>query len=935
MLNLENYVAIPQEIKNGIIRSCTLIANDQFDSIEKLTEIMNNDVNTVWISFRCKISGKTFAIGNYYREYSTIGVGRNDIETQLRDLDYLEKQLEKCKKFNVTIVTGDWNCDLNRMAKDSQYDRKRIGTEIVGLMKRNGLKHIDFGITRIGNKNRNEEDGAIDFMFVSNTEIISTKMTTDEYLSHDHRLIYLDVKTERKQRNKKKIKFRKKITDKIACAFELAQELNDANIMMENNPNKIAKMLWDTIEKILNKHSPWAEKEVKEGSRFVPDPEIEELQKVKRKLANFYKFSGEERIERQKEHNRVRNKILSLIKKKERQKVQEKLDTENIWKITERIIHPNQLKENITLKVDDKEIKDPGHIATILNEYYVEKIKNLVEGIDDNLKKDPYQKLTDFMKDKDLSFEFKPIGSAEISKIIRNMKKSRATGMDEVSSEFIKEYEYELLPYLVHLVNRSIITNTFPDAWKIAKVIPLYKNKGSKFDKKNYRPVSNLITFSKILESVLEKQLRDYFEVNALIVKNQYGFRKYRGTNLALLEATTKWKELEAGGKSIGICLFDLSAAFDCLDKDILDKKLEIYGVKEGARKLIKSYLTGRLQVVEIDGNRSNIIEIVTGSPQGSVISPLLYIIFVNDLPLWLDPDVEIVTFADDTSMFIGGEEDQEIIIKLERNSLTVFEYFSSNNLVANKDKTCFMFMDKNQNRKDQKELNIGGTIVKESESDKLLGLRIDRKIEWKEQVKDVENCLNHRVYKLKKIRPYVSGNQLNTIANGIAMSKIQYSCSSYANSYVDNTGICKQSEVTKRLQKCQNNVLRAITGNRLSSRVPISKMLDDTGFLSVNQMIAKQQLLCGWNVVKNKIEPLNEMVCGDQRDELTSLRSSSLNHIRPNCKNDFSFPKQLKQLWNHNKLDAEFRNTDKKSVAKRIAKSFVKETVPKLPWKK
>ena len=167
-------------------------------------------------------------------------------------------------------------------------------------------------------------------------------------------------------------------------------------------------------------------------------------------------------------------------------------------------------------------------------------------------------------------------------------------------------------------------------------------------------------------------QLRNYFEDNKYIFDCQYGFRKARGTGLALLEATTRWKELRHQKKHIGICFYDLSAAFYCLDKTILDEKLKIYGVQPGARKLIYNYLSNRKQVVEIDSGKSTETMVTIGSPQGSILSPLLYLILVSDLPLWLDPVVDTITFADDTSISVGGDSEEEVIKCLEQNSAKI-----------------------------------------------------------------------------------------------------------------------------------------------------------------------------------------------------------------------------------------------------------------------
>lgn len=937
-LNLANFIAFPQIPVNGFIRTCTFVINSLVNDTCRLDEVMNDKVNTVWISVKSRISKKSIAVGNFYREWSARGQGRNSLQDQIDDLSELEKQIDKCQKFDNLIIGGDWNIDLERYYSDKEnFDRKTLAETLQGLAQRNGLKHIEYGITRIGRNG--QRDSAIDFFYVRNSEKIISKENMDEMISNDHRMVSIDISLNRKETLQKNVVIREKISDNITAALDLAGILNSAGILDEQNVTKSAKRLDVAMQLFLDKHMPKKEITVKEKKSNDFDPEIAELIKVKKKLAKFYKFTGEKRLNKEAEFKKIRNKISNLVKRNQRNRIYEELNKKDAWKVAKNIVNPNQIREKITLVHNDVEISDPTEIAKIINEYYIDKIVKLVNGIDTSQMSDPYIKLKSYMKDKDTSFSFQKVGSAEVSKAIKKMKRSNAAGMDEISSNLIKDFESELLPYIVHVVNRSIMSNIFPENWKIAKVLPLFKKKGKKTEVKNYRPVSNLITFSKILESILESQLRHYFETNKYIFDSQYGFRKARGTNLALLEATTRWKELRKQRKHIGICFFDLSAAFDCLNKDILDKKLEIYGVQPGARKLIYSYLSERKQVVEVDSGKSTTLIITTGSPQGSILSPLLYIIFVGDLPLWLEPDVDVITFADDTSIFVGSESESEIKSILEKNSVKIFEYFSSNKLVANKDKTCFLFVDKVKNKVglNDRELNIGSVVVKESQAEKLLGLKIDNNLDWSNHVKDTVNNVNHNLYQLRKLRSKVTDKQLKIFGQGMAMSKLNYACSAYANSYLASDEKCQNVDVNKRLQKCQNDLLRVVTKNKLQAgknNAKIEDMLAETKYLSINQLVAQQQLMSGWSIINNNIEPLKSMVTG-QSTTNTGLRSVSSGHIKPNSENLTSFPSQLKRLWNNKDLSQNFRVAESKSSAKNIAKKFVLESVPPIPWKR
>ena len=175
---------------------------------------------------------------------------------------------------------------------------------------------------------------------------------------------------------------------------------------------------------------------------------------------------------------------------------------------------------------------------------------------------------------------------------------------------------------------------------------------------------------------------------------------------------------------------------------------------------------------------------------------------------------------------------------------------------------------------------------------------------------------------------------QMRIFGHGMVMSKLNYACSAYGISYLRSDEKCQQVDTNKRLQKSQNDLLRVVTKNgykKNGKNAKIEDMLAETKYLSVTQLVAMQQIMSGWNVVHNDIEPLKSIILG-QVNTNKELRSVTNNHIRPDAESFSSFPVQLKRLWNHNKLDPEFRTTASKNSAKNIAKKFVLENIPAMP---
>ena len=201
-----------------------------------------------------------------------------------------------------------------------------------------------------------------------------------------------------------------------------------------------------------------------------------------------------------------------------------------------------------------------------------------------------------------------------------------------VDTFVIKLVAQNILAPLTHIINLSISTSTFPSSWKLAKVVPLLK-KGDPLMAQNYRPVALLPIFSKILERMVFNQLVSYLDTNNLIHPNHHGSRAGYSTVTALIQMYDTWVEEVDNGKMVGVMMIDLSAAFDMVDYDILLQKLELFGLNSIALKWMKSYLTGRFQSVFVDGHLSPPLSITCGVPQGSILGPLLYILYTNDIP--------------------------------------------------------------------------------------------------------------------------------------------------------------------------------------------------------------------------------------------------------------------------------------------------------------
>lgn len=368
-----------------------------------------------------------------------------------------------------------------------------------------------------------------------------------------------------------------------------------------------------------------------------------------------------------------------------------------------------------------------------------------------------------------------PTDDQEVLSTIVNLKNSSVCDVDDLQIAPIKYIADLISRPLVHISNLILSLGVFPKKLQIAKVKLLFKG-GDKNLLKNYRPISILPMFSKIIEKLLHSRLTTYFSKHAILHDFQHGFRKNHSTETALLEQKEIiLKNFSDHNLTLGIYV-DLSKAFDSLRHETLLCKLHSYGVRGVAYDLLLSYLSDRQQYVLIGEHSSDLKPIITGVPQGSILGPLLFSVYVNDLHALLSrPQVSVICYADDTTLLITGKTSEEIE-KISVTTLsTLLAWTQRNSLVINVDKTtAVLFRPKNKLAASPK-VYLGRGIIQVEDSVKVLGVHFSQNMTWDSHVEQIYKKICKTIGVINKCRHILPERIKLLLYNSLLLPQLTY----------------------------------------------------------------------------------------------------------------------------------------------------------------
>ena len=382
-------------------------------------------------------------------------------------------------------------------------------------------------------------------------------------------------------------------------------------------------------------------------------------------------------------------------------------------------------------------------------------------------------------------------------------------------------------PHLLHLVNRSIVTAVFPEAWKLARVIPIHKS-GDRSDPSNFRPISILSVLSKILEKVVAIQLMSYLNENNILSTHQYAYRPSHSTEHAMLDAVDWIEKHVDDGHVVSLASIDLSKAFDSVNHALLLKKLEWYGIPSA---WFASYLHNRRQVVT--GSDSDPLHVSHGVAQGSILGPILFLLVTNDLSSFLTHG-RLLSYADDTQILDHSPPTavglSSLKTRVEESLSELQTWFQQNSLKMNPRKTSFTLVGTKQTLAKIPDFPISsGSIIQPSKTVKILGVLLDQQLTWQPHIDAVVRRCNAITISLFKVRHHLTPEVRKLLVETHVLPHIHYCLSVW--------GGAAQCHL-QRVQKSLNLAARMVSGVRRCRSEHISPTLAALGWHRVEDMV-------------------------------------------------------------------------------------------------
>lgn len=635
------------------------------------------------------------------------------------------------------IINGDFNIKFNSNEKRTN-DFKDLFTSF-------SFRHVITKNTRLNN--------CIDNILVNFSDF--QEEVFDPGLS-DHKAITIALDVKNITETKEMFKIRK-FTDE--GFFLLYNRLENTNWNFVNNESLNINVKWERFMTILQENIesafPLVEHKIDKKNKHTKNNWFNsELHRIRENVCLlselYHNFPDEQLKEHLKNFRAYYRQQIKLAKSNYYIKLINQ--NGNTSKVYWDIINKNRQNKNKSFSVD----LNPNEA----NNYFVNVAENIISNsqmVNNNHPYDLIGNTCNYPK-----FVFENIGHNTVREVINKLKNKNSSDHYSMNVRVIKNIKNVIIKPLVTLFNQCINSGIYPDVLKITKVIPIPKNGVSK-ELNNLRPISLVPIISKIFETILKCQITSHLEKHNFFYNNQFGFRNNKSTNDAITHLINKIVDGQNKKDYVGVTFCDLQKAFDCVSHHVLLEKLKHFNLELVSCQLIKSYLSNRKQYTSVNNVNSDLLDVKSGVPQGSVLGPTLFLIYINDLKQAVT-EADLVLFADDTTLLRSDKTLNALLQHMEESRSNAERWFSCNKLSLNQNKTTSIIF-----------THRSLENYENPEKIKFLGLYLDPKLNWRHHVDFLANKLSKNIYILRNLSNIVPMNILIIAYHSLIASHIAY----------------------------------------------------------------------------------------------------------------------------------------------------------------
>ena len=743
LVSINNYQAFHtiRRVRGGGV---SIFVRDTFEC-EKIEELcfQVDDFESVFV--KIERNNKILIVGTIYKPPNCMNdIFMSTLETVLNTLSRNRSRYK--------IVCGDFNFDLFKVNDDNNC------SNFLNTFLSNAFIPLITKPTRI----TDHSYSLIDNIFSTNESFFKSAIIpcdlSDHYIIAAH---YPNFFNNNHVNGNKLIKYRSHTSVSINNLCESVSHYDFANIVQCEDVDMGIEKLIDVLMNFYDLHCPIKSRTISYKDDIKPwiDYETKELIRKRQNYFLLYKRNLISRVQ----YNRYRNRVTAVIRHKRsayyaNKFIKLKGNMGDTWKLINSLFKSGVTRNKIKLVVGDNEVTNVKQVVDHLNNYFCAIGGSITNSFPFNPNSHSSYLSGNYIN----SFFFTPVTVYDINKVVLSLK-NKACQIDVLPVYILKYLSIYISPVLTNLINKSLATGKFPDIFKLARVVPIHKG-GNSYAPNNYRPISILNVFSKIYEKIVHNKLMNYLESKNILSQYQYGFRENRSTVQSLLHYLRDvYAALDSGYVYFSLFL-DLKKAFDCVSHSILLSKLRFYGIRGVPLDWFSSYLSNRRQYVVVDDVFSEICDISCGVPQGSILGPLLFLVFINDFPGCTDY-FKFSLFADDSTLScrVSKNELDTVHVTINDNLVLVSNWLIANKIMINADKTKYMIFSLRGDL-GLRPLLINGSAIQKSNSLKFLGLYLDNNLKFDSHVQILANKISRLIGILYKLSHFLPENILKSI---------------------------------------------------------------------------------------------------------------------------------------------------------------------------